>query len=72
MFSMLFVVLIGYWYGPQTGILAAFAYGILQFLQEPYYLSFIQVCLDYLFAFSALGISGFFRDRPNGLLKGYI
>ena len=51
---------------------AGFAYGVLQFLQEPYYLSLLQVCLDYLVAFAALGVAGFFRNRKNGLIKGYL
>lgn len=70
--SMLFIVLIGYWYGPKVGILSGFAYGILQFLQEPYVLNFVQLCCDYFFAFAALGISGFFRNKKHGLMKGYI
>ena len=40
--SMLFIVLIANWYGVGTGIMAGFAYGILQFIQEPYVLSFFQ------------------------------
>lgn len=71
-FSMLFVVLIGYWYGPKTGLLIGFVYGIMQFLQGPYVLSLFQVCCDYLLAFTALGIAGFFRNSKNGLLKGYL
>lgn len=71
-FSMLFIVLIGYWYGPKTGILVGFAYGIMQFLQEPYVLSFFQVCCDYFLAFAALGLGGFFRNSKHGLLKGYL
>lgn len=70
--SMLFIVLIGYWYGAGTGILVGVVYGILQFIQEPYFLTFLQVCCDYLFAFAALGVSGFFNKKKNGLLKGYI
>ena len=35
-------------------------------------LSPLQVCMDYLFAFTALGISGFFRNKKHGLLLGYI
>lgn len=58
--SMLFIVLVG------------FAYGVLQFLQEPYFLSLFQVCCDYVLAFAALGLSGLFRKRKNGLLIGYI
>ncbi|WP_461810996.1 energy-coupled thiamine transporter ThiT [Faecalimonas sp.] len=70
--SMLFIVLIGYWYGPKTGILLGFVYGIMQFLQEPYVLSFFQVCCDYLLAFAALGLAGLFAHKKNGLIKGYI
>ncbi len=72
LFSMLFLVLIGNWYGAGTGILVGLAYGVLQFIQDPYYLTFFQVCCDYLLAFAALGVAGFFRDKKHGLVKGYI
>lgn len=72
LFSMLFIVLIAYWYGAKTGILVGLAYGILQFIQEPYVLSFFQVCCDYVLAFAALGVAGFFRNQKHGLAKGYI
>lgn len=72
--SMLFVTMIGYWYGPKVGITAAFAYSLLQFVQDggSYILSPLQACLDYIFAFAALGLSGFFNKQKNGLLKGYL
>lgn len=70
--SMLFIVLAANWYGPKTGVLVGLAYGILQFLQEPYVLSFFQVCCDYILAFAALGIAGFFAKSKYGLVKGYI
>lgn len=70
--SMLFIVLVGNWYGVRTGIFVGLAYGILQFLQEPYVLSFFQVCCDYILAFAALGVAGFFRKSRHGLVKGYI
>ena len=70
--SMLFIVLVANWYGVQTGVMVGLAYGILQFLQEPYVLSFFQVCCDYIFAFAALGVAGFFANKNKGLLKGYI
>lgn len=72
LFSMLFIVLIAYWYGAKTGILVGLAYGILQFIQEPYVLSFFQVCCDYILAFAALGAAGFFRNQKHGLVKGYL
>ena len=66
--------MIGYWYGPKIGISCAFAYGIMQFLQGggTYILSPLQACLDYFFAFAALGVSGFFYKKKNGLVIGYI
>lgn len=69
--SMLFICLIGYWYGVKTGIMTGLAYGILQFLQEPYVLTAFQVCCDYVFAFAALGLAGVFMNSKNGLIKGY-
>ena len=72
LFSMLFICLIGHWYGIRTGILTGLAYGILQFLQEPYVLSLFQVCCDYVLAFAGLGLAGLFRRSKNGLVKGYI
>ena len=72
LFSMLFIVLVGNWYGTAVGLLVGFAYGLLQFLQNPYVLSLLQVCLDYLFAFAALGLSGVFCNKKHGLIKGYI
>lgn len=72
LFSMLFVCLIGYWYGPSVGMMTGLAYGILQFLQEPYILTPFQVCCDYILAFAALGLAGFFWKSKNGLLRGYL
>lgn len=70
--SMLFIVLTANWYGPKTGLMVGLAYGILQFIQEPYVLSFFQVCCDYILAFAALGVAGFFAKSSHGLVKGYI
>lgn len=74
LFSMLFVCLIGNWYGLRVGLTAAFTYSILQFIQGggTYILSPLQVCCDYFFAFTALGFSGVFAGKKNGLVKGYI
>jgi len=70
--SMLFIVLIGYWYGPAAGITAGVAYGLLQLLIDPYIISFPQLLLDYPISFGALGISGFFSNRKHGLPIGYV
>ena len=72
LFSMLFIVLIGYWYGIKTGLTAAIAYGVLQLLLDPYILNIPQVLLDYILGFGALGLSGMFSKSKHGLVKGYI
>lgn len=71
-FSMLFICLPGFFYGPATGIFTASAYGILQFLLGPYIFFPIQIIVDYLLAFGAIGVSGFFFKSKHGLIKGYI
>ncbi len=71
LFSMLFISLIGYWYGLRTGLMTATAYGILQLIIDPYVISLPQLFFDYIFAFGALGLSGLFSKSKYGLYKGY-
>lgn len=59
--SMLPVIIYAYWYGPRNGFLAAVAYGLLQYIQDPYFLNFSQFALDYLIGFGVLGLAGLFR-----------
>ncbi len=70
--SMLFICLIGYWFGPRYGLITGIAYGILQFVVDPYMVSLPQVLFDYPLAFGALGLSGFFSDKKYGLQTGYV
>ncbi len=72
--SMFFVAFVGYLFGPGVGFSAAFVFSILQFIQSggTYMLSPFQVCCDYFLAFTALGVSGFFKGKKNGLLIGYL
>ncbi|MBQ9120421.1 MAG: energy-coupled thiamine transporter ThiT [Lachnospiraceae bacterium] len=72
LFSMLFLVLIGYWYGPKAGLMTGFAYGLLQFIMEPVFYSIPQMLVDYPLAFGALGLSGFFSGKKHGLQIGYV
>lgn len=72
LFSMLFIVLIGYWYGAKAGLLTGFAYGLLQFILDPVFYSPWQLLIDYPLAFGALGLSGFFNKKKNGLIIGYL
>lgn len=70
--SMLVVCLPGYFFGLGAGILTGIAYGVLQLLIDPYVLYPLQLVVDYLLAFGALGLSGLFSNARNGLIKGYI
>lgn len=72
LFSMLFIALIGYFYGPKAGLLTGVAYGVLQLVSGPYIYAPLQVLLDYPLAFGALGLSGFFCKKKHGLIIGYI
>lgn len=72
LFSMLIITLVGFWYGPITGIITAITYGILQFIIGPYVVHPAQVLLDYPLAFGALGLSGFFHMKKHGLVVGYL
>ena len=65
LFSMLCICIIGYFFGIKAGLLSALAYSILQFFQSggSYMLSPLQICCDYFFAFTALGITGFFYKK---------
>lgn len=69
--SMLIICLPGYWFGLGAGIMTGVAYGVLQMLIDPYILYPMQLVVDYLLAFGALGLSGIFTNSKNGLLKGY-
>lgn len=73
-FSMFCICIIGYLYGIKAGMLSAIAYSILQFFQSggSYMLSPLQVCCDYFFAFTALGITGFFYQKKDKFIPAYL
>lgn len=63
--SMLPILFYSYRFGVPAGILAGVAYGILQFIQEPYIYHWVQVILDYPLAFALLGLAGIMRNRSD-------
>ncbi len=72
LFSMFFICFVGWLYGPRVGLTAGLAYGILQMLIDPYVISVPQLLCDYILAFTALGLAGFFANSKNGIIKGYL
>ena len=72
LFSMFFVCFVGYLYGPRVSLSAAFAYGLLQMIIDPYIISIPQLLCDYILAFGALGLAGFFYGKKQGMIIGYL
>ena len=64
LFSMLFICLIGYWFGIVWGMAAGTALGLLTFLFDPYFLSIPQFICDYILAFASLGLAGIVNVTP--------
>ena len=71
MFSMLPIVLCGYFLGTRRGVMAGMCVGLLNLIFGPYIIHPIQLLVDYPFAFGALGLAGLCRSQKNGLIKGY-
>ena len=72
MFSMLFICLTGFFYGAKFGMASGLAFGLIKLILKPNFVHPVQLIIDYILSFSALGVSGFFKDAKNGLVKGYI
>lgn len=71
-FSMLPIVLCGYFLGTRRGVMAGMCVGLLNLIFGPYIIHPIQLLVDYPFAFGALGLAGICRNQKNGLAKGYL
>jgi len=72
LFSMLFVMLPAWLYGVKEGVICGLLYGLIQFAVDPCFLTVPQFLLDYILAFSVMGLAGFWKDSNSGLIKGYI
>lgn len=66
--AMLPLILIGLRRGPKWGFLGCVAYGILDFMLDGgFALNLWSILLDYLLAYGALGVAGFFRGKKYGI-----
>jgi thiamine transporter len=50
--------------GPKVGIITGIIYGMIQLMLLPYVIDPVQLLLDYPLAFGALGLAGFFPNKP--------
>ena len=71
--SMLPVMIFAWLYGPAAEFLASFCYGLLQLIQDMYIVHPAQLLLDYILAFSALGLVAFFKKNyiPGIIVAGF-
>lgn len=61
--SMVPIILIALFYGPEIGFLTGLLYGVISLILNPYILHPIQVLFDYPLPFMALGAAGYFKDK---------
>jgi len=71
-FSMLPIVLVGYWYGVKAGISAGIVYGLLRLMLGATVIHPVQFILDYPLAYAALGAFCIFRDKKFGLQISFL
>lgn len=69
--AMLPLCLIGLRRGPKWGFLGCFAYGIIDFMYDGgFAINAWSIILDYLLAYTMLGITGFFCGKMLGVWVG--
>ncbi|MBU5484257.1 energy-coupled thiamine transporter ThiT [Clostridium sp. MSJ-11] len=61
--SMLPIMVFSSMFGAIPSIIVGTAYGLLQFIQDPYIVHWAQVFLDFPLAFGAIGLAGLFRNN---------
>ncbi len=61
--SMLPIFVFSYVAGPRAGMAAGFCFGLLHYLQEPFFVNPIQFLLDYPIPFALLGLAGAFKEN---------
>ncbi len=57
------LIVFAYFYGTLPSLLVGVAYGLLQFLQEPYVLTPVTFLLDYVLAFAPVCLGGIFKGK---------
>lgn len=67
--AMLPVLIIGFRNGWKYGLSGGLVYGILNFFLDGYVLHIGSIFFDYIFPFTALGLTGFFKEKGKTLWK---
>lgn len=61
--GMLPIIIFAVAFGPLPGILAGFSLGLLNLIQDPYIVHWMQLFLDYPLAFGAIGLAGIYTKH---------
>ena len=61
--SMLPMYIFAIMFGPAAGILAGFAFGMINLIQDPFIIHWAQFFLDYPLSYGALGLAGLYRKN---------
>lgn len=61
--SMVPILLMSFFHGPEVGFLTGFLYGVITLMMGPFILHPVQVLFDYPLPFIALGLAGYFRNN---------
>ena len=72
LFGLLPIVVCAYLLGTRRGVMAGVCVGLITLIFDPYVIHPVQLLLDYPVAFGSMGLAGVFRDKSNGLTKGYL
>ena len=72
MFSILPIVLAGYFFNVRIGLIVGMAVGFLNLLLNPYIVHPIQLLLDYPLAFGALGLGGILKKKGEYSIIGVL
>ncbi len=70
--GMLPIFIISYRFGVKEGVMAGFVFGIVNFILSGYAIHWGSIFFDYIFAFSALGIAGIFKNTALSNNKTFI
>ena len=72
LFSILPIVLAGYFFNVRIGLIVGMAVGFLNLLLNPYIVHPIQLLLDYPLAFGALGLGGILKKKGEYSIIGVL
>jgi len=69
--SILPIAVYSYYFGFKKGLLAGLIYGVLQMIQDPFFVHPMQIIFDYPLAFMSLSLPGLFKPLDKKMKKDF-